>query len=174
MVVSSCDLKAPRCTTTVPQVRLHGPQGVSSLVTDPRGPRWPHALIKWWPASPRSFTSTRRSTHTHTRWHQKRLHTCNPDETSISYSRLLICDWHWWSKTRLPPTSHILISLQETLCLHCVERHFENSSCRDALVVESDLTLAGPQRKIEIGKEKHGETKKNAAFGARRHRHSAL
>ena len=27
MVATSCDLNAPRCTTTVPQVRLHGSRG---------------------------------------------------------------------------------------------------------------------------------------------------
>ena len=40
MVATSCDLYAPRCATTVPQVRFHGSWAgryVSSLVTDPPG-----------------------------------------------------------------------------------------------------------------------------------------
>ena len=37
MVATSCDLNAPRCTTTVPLVRLHRSRGVSSLITDPPG-----------------------------------------------------------------------------------------------------------------------------------------
>ena len=37
MVATSCDLYAPRCATTVPQVRFTGPREVSSLVTDSLG-----------------------------------------------------------------------------------------------------------------------------------------
>ena len=46
MVATSCDLKAPRCTTTVLQVRLHGLREVSSLVTDPPGPGDPLHLYR--------------------------------------------------------------------------------------------------------------------------------
>ena len=75
MVVASCDLKAPRCPTTAPQVCLHGPRGVSSLVTAPRDPGDSllhctiYNIIKWWSALPRSFTSIQTfhtRTHTHT------------------------------------------------------------------------------------------------------------
>ena len=37
MVATSCDLHAPRCATTVPQVRFTGFGEVSSLVTDTPG-----------------------------------------------------------------------------------------------------------------------------------------
>ena len=39
MVAISCDLNAPRCTTKVPQVRLHGSRG--GVLVDQRPPRDP-------------------------------------------------------------------------------------------------------------------------------------
>ena len=39
MVATSCDLNVPRCTTTVPQVRLHGSRG--GVFVDHRPPRDP-------------------------------------------------------------------------------------------------------------------------------------
>ena len=65
MVATSCDLNAPRCTTTVPQVRLHRSRGVSSLITDPRDPGDPLQLI-----INRNFTSIQMLyTHTHSLTH---------------------------------------------------------------------------------------------------------
>ena len=69
MVATSCDLKAPRCTTIAPPVRLHGPRGgVFVGHRPPPGPRWPPAYIyiyiydERWDEVLRLF---RRSTHTH-------------------------------------------------------------------------------------------------------------
>ena len=46
-MVTSCDLNAPRCTTEVLRVRLHGSREVPSLVTDPRGtPVTPRYMLK--------------------------------------------------------------------------------------------------------------------------------
>ena len=45
MVTTSCGLYAPRCVTTVPQVRFHGSRGgVFIDHRTPPGPRWPPAL----------------------------------------------------------------------------------------------------------------------------------
>ena len=71
MVATSCDLNAPRCTTKVLQVRLHGSREVSSLVTDPpRTPVTPCRAIVYYTkikAQARSLTSVQTfHTHTHT------------------------------------------------------------------------------------------------------------
>ena len=47
MVATSCDLNVPRCTTKGQQVRLHGSREVSSLITEPPGPPWSLAVIKY-------------------------------------------------------------------------------------------------------------------------------
>ena len=65
MVATSCNLNAPRCTTTVLQVRLHGPRGgCLHWSPTPPGPGDPCKLPK-----NRSFTffSDVSHTHTHTR-----------------------------------------------------------------------------------------------------------
>ena len=60
MVTTSCDLNAPRCTTEVLRVRLHGSRGgVFILVTDPPGtPVTPCKLevlhlFRWYTHTPR-------------------------------------------------------------------------------------------------------------------------
>ena len=71
-MATSCDLKAPRCTTVAPPVRLHGPRGGVFVghrpPRDPGDPRLIHVYIyiytmKKWNEVLRLF---RRSTHTHT------------------------------------------------------------------------------------------------------------
>ena len=69
MVATSCDLKAPRCTTIAPPVRLHGPRGGVFVghrpPRDPGDPRLIYLYI-WWKVR-RSFTSVQTfHTHTHT------------------------------------------------------------------------------------------------------------
>ena len=57
MVTTSCDLYAPRCVTTVPQVRFHGSRG--GVFIGHRPPRDPGD-----PLQIRSFTSIQ-MVHTH-------------------------------------------------------------------------------------------------------------
>ena len=58
MVATSCDLNAPRCATTVPQVRLHGSR--RGVFVGHRPPGTPVT-----PCKIRSFTSIQ-MVHTHT------------------------------------------------------------------------------------------------------------
>ena len=59
VVATSCDLNAPRCTTTVPQVRLHGSRG--GVFVGHRPPRDPGD-----PLQDKKFYIYSDGTHTHT------------------------------------------------------------------------------------------------------------
>ena len=82
MVATSCDLNALRCTTKVPQVRLHGSGG--GVFVDHRPPGTP--VIPWYLnkiSRQRSFTSVQ-TFHTHT--------PCSRQ------GEVLKTRWRWWWK----------------------------------------------------------------------------
>ena len=77
MVVTSCDLNAPRCTTKVPQVRLH--RSLGGAFIDHRPPRTPvipcsNNIYIYIMSRQRSFTSVQ-TFHTHTHTHTSTLAT---------------------------------------------------------------------------------------------------
>ena len=83
-MATSCDLKAPRCTTVAPPVRLHGPRGGVFVghrpPRDPGDPRLIYMYIyKYDEKVKRSFTSIQ-TFHTHTYTH---IHTHTHTYTHI-------------------------------------------------------------------------------------------
>ena len=85
-MATSCDLNAPRCTTTVPQVRLHGSRG--GVLVGHRPPRDPGD-----PLQDKQFYIYSDGTHTHTNTHTN-THTHTPKHT------------HTQTPTHTPPHTH--------------------------------------------------------------------
>ena len=78
MLATSCDLNAPRCTTKVPQVRLH--RSLGGAFIDHRPPRTPVIPCSnniYIMSRQRSFTSVQ-TFHTHTHTH---IYTCHTDSS---------------------------------------------------------------------------------------------
>ena len=84
MVATSCDLKAPRCTTIAPPVRLHGPRGGVFVghqpPRDPGDPRLIYIYIYMMKGEPKFYVCSD-VPHTHTKRKLQTQHTKNPNTT---------------------------------------------------------------------------------------------